>query len=75
VIDRGEAREKFKGKDVLGDLAARGMKVYDYGSGKVKEESPEAFKNREGVVETVKSSGIAGPVAKLRPLAVLKGWT
>jgi len=73
-IDRGEAREKFRAGDVFDEASAAGMKIYDYGKGKVQEESPRAFKDVEEVLETVTRNGIAEPVAKLRPLAALKGW-
>ena len=40
---------------------------------KVKEEAPGAYKDIEQVVAVVTGAGLALPVAKLKPLAVLKG--
>ena len=37
------------------------------------EEAPEAYKDVEAVVEVVHQSGIAKKIAKLKPLAVIKG--
>ena len=37
------------------------------------EEAPEAYKDVDEVVETVHQAGIATKVARLRPVAVIKG--
>jgi tRNA-splicing ligase RtcB len=37
------------------------------------EEAPQAYKDVDEVVETVEGAGIAGKVARLRPLVVIKG--
>ena len=37
------------------------------------EEAPQAYKNVNRVVETVSKAGIAHKVARLRPIAVVKG--
>jgi len=37
------------------------------------EESPEAYKDVDAVVEVVAAVGIARKVARLRPVAVIKG--
>ena len=37
------------------------------------EEAPEAYKNIDGVVDVVQQAGIAKKVARLRPVAVVKG--
>lgn len=37
------------------------------------EEAPQAYKNVSRVVETVSKAGIAHKVARLRPVAVVKG--
>ena len=74
LIDRGEAREKFSSGDMFAELESVNMKVYDYGKGKAQEEAPGSFKNAEKVLKTMTDNGIAEPVAKMRPLAALKGW-
>ncbi len=74
LMDRGEAREKFNAQSMFTDLEKVNMKVYDYGKGKAQEESPDSFKNAEHVLKTMSDNGIAEPVAKMRPLAALKGW-
>ena len=37
------------------------------------EEAPSAYKDADMVVETVSDAGIAKKVARLRPVAVIKG--
>jgi RNA-splicing ligase RtcB len=74
VVDRGEARERFSKEDMLEEVKKCSMRVYDYGRGKSQEESPRAFKDVNKILDTMKMSGIAKPVAKMRPVAALKGW-
>ena len=74
LIDRGEAREKFSATDMFAELEAVNMKVYDYGKGKSQEEAPGSFKNADKILRTMTDSKIAEPVAKLKPIAALKGW-
>ncbi|MFC1570483.1 RtcB family protein [Candidatus Omnitrophota bacterium] len=74
LMDRGEAREKFDASDMFAELEAVNMKVYDYGKGKAQEEAPGSFKNADKVLKTMSDNGIAEAVAKMRPVASLKGW-
>ncbi|MFA6635560.1 MAG: RtcB family protein [Candidatus Omnitrophota bacterium] len=73
-MDRGEAREKFDAESMFSELEAANMKVYDYGKGKAQEESPGSFKNAEHVLKAMSDNDIAQPVAKMKPVAALKGW-
>lgn len=41
--------------------------------GTIKEEAPAAYKDIDIVIDIVKNAGLANPVAKMKPLAVLKG--
>ncbi|MEW6407138.1 MAG: RtcB family protein [Patescibacteria group bacterium] len=74
LIDRGQARQIFKTQDVFNEVKKQNMKIYDYGKGYISEESPAAFKDAEKILETVINYNIADPVARLKPLAALKGW-
>ena len=40
---------------------------------RIKEEAPQAYKDIDAVMETVCEAGLARMVARMRPLAVLKG--
>jgi tRNA-splicing ligase RtcB len=37
------------------------------------EEAPAAYKDVDAVIDTVVNAGIAAPVARLKPLVVIKG--
>lgn len=74
LIDRAQAGRFFKAPDVLNEIRGRRMKVYDYGRGCISEEAPAAFKDAQKILEAVVKYDIAQPVARLRPLAALKGW-
>ena len=41
----------------------------------IKEEAPSAHKDIDRAVETVAGAGLARIVARMKPLAVLKGWS
>ena len=51
----------------------RGIKVRAGSLSGLAEEAPSAYKDVDAVVETVVAAGIARKVARLRPLAVIKG--
>ncbi len=50
-----------------------GIKLITGNRGRIKEEAPGAYKDIEEVVRIVVECGWARPVAKMRPLAVMKG--
>ena len=39
----------------------------------IKEEAPQAYKDIDEVIEAVVGAGLALPVARMKPMAVLKG--
>ena len=47
--------------------------VYNRPFGMIKDEAPEAYKDIEMVIETLEEAGLAKRVAKLKPMAVIKG--
>ena len=53
--------------------AMRGIHLICEDKRAIKEEAPQAYKNIDEVVRTVADAGLARIVARLRPLAVLKG--
>ena len=50
-----------------------GIKLITSDKRKIKEEAPAAYKDIDEVVRIVVQSGLAKPVARMLPLAVLKG--
>jgi tRNA-splicing ligase RtcB len=73
VLSRHAAMKAARGHDVIGELGRRGIVVRAAGRATVAEEIPEAYKDVAEVVEVVEQAGIGRIVARLRPLAVVKG--
>ena len=55
------------------ELEERGIKVRAGSLPGLAEEAPTAYKDVDMVVETVSEAGIAKKVARLKPVAVIKG--
>jgi tRNA-splicing ligase RtcB len=65
-----------KGKDAREEqrkLEERGILVRSESRDGILEELPEAYKNVDEVIEVVHQAGLARKVARLRPMAVIKG--
>lgn len=73
VLSRTAALKKSKGRSIARELEDKGIYVRWTGRSTLGEEMPEAYKNVSEVVNTVHGAGIARKVAKLKPMAVLKG--
>ena len=72
-MSRTAAKKKVNAPVLKQELRERGIFI-EAGSFKgIAEEAPIAYKDVNLVVETVQASGIARKVAKLRPVAVMKG--
>ncbi|MDP3791513.1 MAG: RtcB family protein [Candidatus Omnitrophota bacterium] len=74
LVDRGAARQIFDAKNVIDEVRGNNVKIYDYGNGYIAEEAPKAFKDVDKILDVISKNNIAEPVARLRPLADLKGW-
>lgn len=73
MLDRPEARAKFKIDDLKRQVESFGVRLYRYGFGDIVEECPEAYKDVNKIIEAMTMFKIAQPVARLKPIAVLKG--
>ena len=72
-MSRHAALRQVKGGDLKKQLEARGIVVQSGSWRGLAEEAPIAYKNIDDVVQVVHNAGIAEKVAKLKPLAVIKG--
>jgi tRNA-splicing ligase RtcB (3'-phosphate/5'-hydroxy nucleic acid ligase) len=70
---RGEARRLLEGVDVTDVLARRGIILRAASRDLAAEEAPEAYKDVADVVRASEGAGLTRRVARLRPLAVVKG--
>jgi tRNA-splicing ligase RtcB len=73
VMSRQAAKKAARGHDLIGELAAQGVLVRAAGRATVAEEMPNAYKDVADVVDVVHRAGIGHMVARLKPLAVIKG--
>jgi tRNA-splicing ligase RtcB len=73
VWSRTKAKKEIRGDALRRDLEARGITVRAGSLPGLAEEAPSAYKDVDEVVETVVQVGIAVKVARLRPVAVIKG--
>lgn len=73
TMSRHEAARRVSGQQVVNELESKGIIVKCCSSRGIAEEAPLAYKNVDEVVEVVGRAGLARRVAKLVPLAVIKG--
>jgi len=73
VMSRSKAKKEVRGDALRKELEDGGIKVKAGSLSGLAEEAPQAYKDVDMVVETVSSAGIAKKVARLRPVAVIKG--
>jgi len=73
VWSRSRAKKEVRGADLRGQLEARGIHVRAGSMSGLAEEAPQAYKDVARVVEVVHQAGIGKKVARLEPVAVIKG--
>jgi tRNA-splicing ligase RtcB len=73
LLSRGEALRRGRGRNVARELAARGIEVIARGKKTLAEEMSEAYKDVADVVRVMHDAGISRVVARLEPMAVIKG--
>jgi tRNA-splicing ligase RtcB len=73
TMSRRAAKKSIWGEDLRKELQAQGIHIRAGSMAGLAEEAPQAYKDVDAVVETVAGAGIASKVARLRPVAVIKG--
>jgi len=73
AMSRHEAMRRVSGQEVVKSLKSKGIIVKCQSLRGIAEEAPLAYKDVEEVVEVVHNAGLSKKVAKLSPLAVIKG--
>ena len=73
TMSRTEAKRRVQGGKLLDDLERDGIAIRAGSLKGLAEEAPLAYKDVDQVVNTVSGAGIAGKVALLKPLVVVKG--
>jgi tRNA-splicing ligase RtcB len=72
-MSRKKAKKTVHGPGLREQLEASGIHVRAGSLSGLAEEAPVAYKDVNRVVEVVHGAGIAKKVARLKPLAVIKG--
>lgn len=72
-MSRHEAQRHWRGREVVDDLAARGILIRSPSMRGVAEEAPNAYKDVSEVVDATNRAGLAHKVAKVEPLICIKG--
>jgi tRNA-splicing ligase RtcB len=70
---RTAARKSLSSRELLDQLAARGVTVRVHSKNLLTEEAPQAYKDAQKVVNVVHNAGLAKLVARVRPVIVIKG--
>lgn len=73
LMSRSKAKKSVRGEQLAQQLRARGIAVQAGSMAGLAEEAPHAYKDVSRVVDVVARAGIGGKVARLEPLAVIKG--
>lgn len=72
-MSRHAAMKAKSGSQVIQELAAQGILLRAQNQRTIAEEMPDAYKDVNRVVEVCHGAGISRKVARMRPLAVMKG--
>lgn len=73
ALSRSRAKKVLKGRDIQQELADQGILAIGHNWASLAEEAPLAYKDVEEVMRVADQAGLSRPVAKLRPLGVIKG--
>lgn len=72
-MSRAQATKRWRGRELMDELAERGILIRSPSPRGVAEEAPGAYKDVNAVVEASEKSGLSRRVAKLEPLICIKG--
>jgi tRNA-splicing ligase RtcB len=73
ALSRTRAKKMVQGSELRRELEAAGIHIRAGSISGLAEEAPMAYKDVDHVIEVVHGAGIAKKLARLRPLAVIKG--
>ena len=73
LMSRTKAKHEVRGDKLRKELEEHGIQIRAGSLSGLAEEAPSAYKDVDLVVETVSQAGIARKVARLKPVAVIKG--
>jgi tRNA-splicing ligase RtcB len=72
-MSRTQAKRQWHGRDIVKDLASRGIIIRGHSYAGLAEEAPGSYKDVSEVVDAAHHAGLARKVARVSPLACIKG--
>lgn len=72
-LSRSAAKREIDGNAIKRDLESRGIRVHANTPNILSEEAPDAYKDVDEVIRLSNSAGLTKPIARMLPLAVIKG--
>jgi tRNA-splicing ligase RtcB len=72
-MSRHQAMKQWRGRDLIDELAAKGVLIRSPSYRGVAEEAPGAYKDVSAVVDAAHEAGLARKVARLEPIICIKG--
>jgi tRNA-splicing ligase RtcB len=73
ALSRSKAKQTIDGKALKQELESRGIRIHASTPNVLAEEAPDAYKDVDEVINLTHKAGLARPVVRLNPLAVIKG--
>jgi tRNA-splicing ligase RtcB len=73
VMSRAQSRKQSRGINIDQEMERRGVIARYQGRATMAEEMPHAYKDVADVVATMDQAGVSKPVARFRPVGVIKG--
>ena len=73
ALSRAQAKKILDGRQLKRDLEAQGIRIHASTPNVLSEEAPAAYKNVDDVIRLTHQAGLARPVARINPVAVIKG--
>ena len=73
LLSRSQAKKQIDGKALKRELESRGIRIHANTSNIISEEAPDAYKDVDEVIGLSNSAGLTKPIARMMPLAVIKG--
>ncbi len=72
-MSRNQARKRWQGRQLIDELAERGITIRSPSHRGVAEEAPGAYKDATEVVDATEQAGLAKKVARMVPVVCIKG--
>jgi len=73
LLSRNQAKKISKGRSIIEEFCREDIHVMAASRATLNEEIPDAYKDVTDVVDTIAGVGIARSIARLRPVAIIKG--